>query len=390
MATFRQYTKKDGSKAWMFKAYLGTDPSTGKQVQTTRRNFETKKIAQKKLNELLVDYEKNGLKKQNITTFQEVYDLWYTSYKNTVKESTSIATERYMKLHILPVFGKSRIDKITLKQCQKAVNDWAEKLQVFKVVLQYAIKVMDYAINLEIIDSNPFKKVIRPVRKETAEQKKIKFYTAEELESVMVYLKTNVNKYKDGTLLQKFFAEYEYTLYRLLAFTGLRGGEAAALTWDDIDFTEQTLNVSKTLSKTREGFAVSTPKTKSSNRNIGVDPKTLRILKRWQLRQKEFLFANRVKGCDIIFADINGTHTERQSLYQRSSRLAQKTGLPNIGTHGFRHSHASMLFEAGVSMKDAQERLGHSSIEMTMDIYTHVTKKSKEKTVKQLAKFASF
>lgn len=214
--------------------------------------------------------------------------------------------------------------------------------------------------------------------------------SAEELERVMVYLETKVNKYQDGTLLQKFFAEYEYILYRLIAFTGLRGGEAAALNWEDIDFTEQRLNVGKTLSKTREGFAVSTPKTKSSNRVIGIDAKTLRILKRWQSRQKEFLFRNRVKGCDIIFADINGTHTERHSLYQRSSRLTEKTGLPNIGTHGFRHSQASMLFKAGVSMKDAQERLAHSSIEMTMDIYTHLTKKSKEKTVKQLTKFASF
>lgn len=390
MATYKQYTKKDGTKLWMFKTYLGIDPNTGNQIQTTRRGFATKKAAISAANKLAVDFEQNGMEKRTTTTFKEVYELWYTNYRNTVKESTSIATERYMQLHVLPIFGELRIDKITVKLCQKSVNEWAEKMQVYKIVLQYAIKVMDYAVNLELVNSNPFTKVIRPVREIDKREKKVRFYTAEELEQVMIFLENKVKSTQSGTLIQKYFAEYDYTLYRFLAFTGLRGGEAASLTWNDIDFAEQSVTVNKSLSQTRNGFKVSTPKTKSSNRVIGIDPKTLRILKRWQLRQKELLFSAGIKNCDIIFSDLNGSYSHRQSLYQRSSRLAAKTGLPNIGTHGFRHSHASMLFEAGVSMKDAQERLGHSSIEMTMDVYTHLTNKSNEKTVNKLSAFASF
>lgn len=74
----------------------------------------------------------------------------------------------------------------------------------------------------------------------------------------------------------------------------------------------------------------------------------------------------------------------------RSSRIAKFANVPNTGAHGWRHTHASMLFEAGASIKEAQVRLGHSSIDMTMNIYTHVTDKVKSQTVEKLAKYANF
>lgn len=80
----------------------------------------------------------------------------------------------------------------------------------------------------------------------------------------------------------------------------------------------------------------------------------------------------------------------RTDLYQRSKRLSEAVGLHVIGTHGWRHSHASMLFEADVTMKEAQERLGHSSISQTMDTYTHLGKKSQERTVSKIEKMANF
>jgi integrase len=74
----------------------------------------------------------------------------------------------------------------------------------------------------------------------------------------------------------------------------------------------------------------------------------------------------------------------------RSKRLSEAVGLPNIGTHGWRHTHASMLYQAGIDMKEAQEILGHASIEITNNIYTHVSQKQKIATADKLANFASF
>lgn len=390
MAVFKEYKKKDGTKAWQFQAYLGIDEVTGKEVRTTRRGFSSKKEAQQTLNSLVVDFEKNGLQKVKITLFNEVYEMWFDSYKNTVKESTWIATERYFKLHILPVLGESRVDKIDMKACQKAVNKWAKDLIVFKTVTQYATKVMDYAINLELIAANPFAKVIRPVKTKECEEPKIKFYTLDELKTVFDYLDSKVMAIRNGYSIQKYYTEFDRMIFRLLSFSGLRVGEALCLTWSDIDLKANTLTVSKTLSKTKEGYKVSTPKTKSSNRVISLDDKTIGLLKRWQLRQKEVLFSYGVTKPKVVFTDINGDYMTRQDVYQRATRLASACGLHNIGTHGYRHTHASMLFESGVTMKEAQERLGHSSIEMTMDVYTHLTQKTKEKTAEKLAKYADF
>ncbi|MBU5369592.1 site-specific integrase [Enterococcus avium] len=390
MATFEQYKKKNGSTAWLFRTYLGVDQSTGKQITTTRRGFKTKKDAALAENRLKIDFQKNGLHKTNASTFKEIYELWYESYKKTVKESTSIATERYIKLHVLPLFGDTRVDKINIKAAQKAVNKWADQLQVYKVVLQYVIKIMNYAIHLELIEFNPFDKVIRPQAKDKKRGNKVKYYTADQVKTAMSVLEQRVRKMKDTNLLYLYFAEFDLTFYRLLAFTGLRGGEALALEWNDIDFDKKRLTVSKSISQTRKGFKVSSPKTKSSYRTITLDDKTVRTLKRWQLRTKEMHFTNGVKNVQIIFPDLDGNYIHRQNIYMRSKRVAKFADLPDIGTHGWRHTHASMLFESGVSMKEAQERLGHSSIEMTMNIYTHLSQKSKDETVEKLAKFANF
>lgn len=389
MATFKQYDKKDGSKAWQFQAYLGINQTTNKPVKTTRRGFKTKKEAQLELNRLLVDFEQNGLEKEKITLFKEVCDLWLLTYQKTVKETTYITTERYMTKYILPSFGDLRVDKINLKMCQKEVNKWADRTKVYKVILQYATKVMDYAISLELVNNNPFNNVIRPTPKKEIEEDKIKFYTLNELKQLFEYLDNKVKHHSNGKLMQKYFSELDLVLFRFLTYSGLRGSEARALEWPDINFIDKTVTVNKNMSLTKNGFIVSTPKTKSSYRTITLDDKTLILLKKWQLRQKEMLFANGLRDNNVVFTNLFGERFTRQDLYQRASRLSKAANLHTIGVHGFRHTHASLLFEAGASMKEAQVRLGHSNIEMTMNIYTHVTKEATEKTVEKLMKFAN-
>ena len=176
----------------------------------------------------------------------------------------------------------------------------------------------------------------------------------------------------------------------MLAFSGMRSGEALALEYSDFNFEDNLLSITKTITNTRTGYTISPPKTPSSNRVIPMDEKTMQIIKRWQLLQRKMLFSNRVKTIDGVFTDVYGERMIRQDIYQRANRLADANKLHRVGVHGYRHSHASMLFEAGATMKEAQVRLGHSSIEMTMNVYTHVTDKVKAETVEKLIKFANF
>lgn len=177
MAVYKQYSKKDGSKAWLFQAYLGVDEVTGKEVRTTRRGFSSKKTAQLKLNELMLDFESNGLQNASATTFKEVYLLWYDNYKNTVKESTSMTTDRFFNQVILPSFGDVRLEKVDVKFCQKIVNKWAEEYTSYRLLIGYTRKVFEYAVHIEILKTSPFEKVIRPTKKEKKKLAELNFMT---------------------------------------------------------------------------------------------------------------------------------------------------------------------------------------------------------------------
>ena len=390
MAIFKQYQKKDGSKAWLFQAYLGVDEVTGKEVRTTRRGFESKKAAQLKLNEVILEFESDGLQKASATTFKEVFLLWYENYKNTVKESTSMTTERFFNQVILPSFGDIRLEKVDVKFCQKIVNKWAEDYTSYRLLIGYTRKVFEYAVHIEVLKTSPFDKVIRPTKKEKKKVDKIKFYDLKELEVFLNHLEKKVNIAKKRSLIQHYYAEFDLALFRLMAFSGMRVGETLALNWSDIDYENKTISISKNLSQTKQGYIVSTTKTKKSNRIISLDDRTLLTLKKWHLTQRKLLLNNGFSNNKMIFVNVNNQFITRNDIYQRSTRTAQACNLHSIGCHGFRHTHASLLFESGANFKEVQERLGHTDISMTMNIYTHVTKKVKEETAQKFANYVNF
>ena len=390
MAIFKQYQKKDGSKAWLFQAYLGVDEVTGKEVRTTRRGFESKKAAQLKLNEVILEFESDGLQKASATTFKEVFLLWYENYKNTVKESTSMTTERFFNQVILPSFGDIRLEKVDVKFCQKIVNKWAEDYTSYRLLIGYTRKVFEYAVHIEVLKTSPFDKVIRPTKKEKKKVDKIKFYDLKELEVFLNHLEKKVNIDKKRSLIQHYYAEFDLALFRLMAFSGMRVGETLALNWSDIDYENKTISISKNLSQTKQGYIVSTTKTKKSNRIISLDDRTLLTLKKWHLTQRKLLLNNGFSNNKMIFVNVNNQFITRNDIYQRSTRTAQACNLHSIGCHGFRHTHASLLFESGANFKEVQERLGHTDISMTMNIYTHVTKKVKEETAQKFANYVNF
>lgn len=381
MATIKQYEKKDGSKAWMFQTYLGINPMTGKEIRTTRRNFRTKKEAQIELNRLLVEFEKNGLKKDTNETFEEVLDLWYESYKTTVKEVTQLKMEIKLNKWILPKYGNLRIKEITVKHVQKVLNSWASTTDQYKVLHSTTSRIFKYAMTLGIIDKNPCELVIMPKRNSEYQKDTVKIYTKEQLEKLFKYLESKPTSYR---------SDYDKTLLRFLFFSGCRISEALALNWTDIDFENQTVSISKTLSQTKYGYKVSTPKTSNSYGVLTMDDKTMKWLKKWQINQKKFMLHLGITDPEMIFCGVYKQTVTKHAIYSRMINICKKAGIPFLGNHVTRHTHASMLLESGVPMKEVQERLRHSSIKLTMDTYAHLTKETKEKTIEKLAEHLNF
>ena len=168
-----------------------------------------------------------------------------------------------------------------------------------------------------------------------------------------------------------------------------------ALTWNDIDFTNQTLSVNKTLA---EGLNhrqfIDTLKLVHLIRTISVDSKTLEVLKEWRTQQRVLSLKhghNTSSKHQEIFTNVE-TNKRLNRVYANETLnlICKKNNFKRITVHGFRHTHCSLLFEAGLSVQEVQDRLGHGDIQTTMGIYAHVTEKQREKVAEKFANYVSF
>ena len=382
MAMIKQYKKKNGEKAWYFKTYLGIDPLTGKKKYTTKRGFRTQKEAKTALSRLELELQKTGMPTSTNTTFKESAELWLEGYKKTVKESSYSRTKIIFNKHIYPKFGNIKLSKINTAYCQKVVNDWSEKgtSKQYPLFINYMNKVFKYAINIGLTSDNPTLNLIIPKPQITTE-KKLKLYTKEQLQLFLNEVYQEQNPYLKNR---------DYTLFRLLAFSGCRIGEILALTWDNINFKTNEMTIKKTVARSDKHYISETPKTKKSNRIIYLDEKTIKQLKFWKLEQRKYLFQLGFTKVDYLFTNDENNFTINQSVTERYNIYRERAGLPYIGLHGFRHTHASMLYEAGADHKEVQERMGHANIKTTMDTYTHITNSKKEETTQKLTNYINF
>ena len=377
MATYQQYEKKNGAKAWLFQGYIGTDEVTGKKKFTTRRGFRTKRDAQLAYDKLRLDKKENGFHNTNITTFQQLYDLWIVDYKQTVKPSTYAITLTVFDLYILPHFKKLKLNKITVSYCQTVLNEWYQEYSAYASIKTKLNLVLNYGVSIEAMESNPMAKTQMPRRKE--KDKKINFYTKEQLLAFLDGYKTLNDPMK-------------YTYFHLLAYTGMRKSEALALQWSDINFLKNEIKIGKTIAKDETGkFILQLPKTEKSYRTISIDPTTMNLLKEWQAMQRTYLLKlgyNSNNPNQLLFSSRKNGFIRSTDIGKWLEPMHSKyPTMPKITPHGFRHTHCSLLFEAGVSMKEVQERLGHKDIATTMNIYAHVTPEKIKDTASKFAQF---
>lgn len=382
MSQIKEYVKKNGQKAYMFKIYIGVDPITGKQKQVMKRGFKSITEAKAALNKTKANAEEILHSEQlEKMYFSDVFEEWMPIvYKHKVKESTYWNTYGLFKNHILPEFKDLLIDKITVRKCQKIVNNWAAKSpKRFYRFANYAGMVFKYALSVGIIDSDPMSLVSLPVIEED-EEKNENFYDRDEL---VIFLEQ----------MKKKYPMIRYTLFHLLAYTGLRKGEALNLTWGDIDFENQMLSVNKTMAAGENNkLILQKPKTKSSFRKISLDDTTIDVLIKWKNKQAEDfkLLKIPVNKKSLIFSIEQGEfiyprtpQSWLDSFYNKNPKLTR------ITPHGFRHTHASLLFEAGATMKQVQTRLGHTTIKTTMNVYTHVIKSAEKETAELFSNYIS-
>lgn len=369
--------KKNGTIVYRANVYLGTDQVTGKKVKTNVTG-RTKKEVKQKAKEAEIEFKANGstrFQETNIKTFKELSDLWLSNYKLTVKPQSYRYTVSLLNNHIWPKLGSMKPHKITTVYLQAFINDLAPKLVHFSTVHSVVTRIIQFGVILQLLPFNPAREVMLPKgQKETRER--VKFIDNTDLRKLLDHM--------DMLSQQEYKYYFDSVLYKLLLATGCRFGEVVALDWSDIDLDNKTISISKSYNRLVD--LVGTPKSKAGIRVISIDNKTVLMLKQYQGRQRLTFLDIGEKAPSVVFATPVRTYQSMQIMQQRLTKRCEEIGITYFTFHAFRHTHASLLLNAGISYKELQYRLGHSQLSMTMDIYSHLSKDKEKEAVRYFEK----
>jgi integrase len=185
--------------------------------------------------------------------------------------------------------------------------------------------------------------------------------------------------------------QWSYYFIYLAVNTGMRRGELLGLSWDHIDFKKLTIHVKQNLVRSKEeGVIIKSPKNRSSRRVIKIesdDVKTLIKLKKIQNKNKLLFGPEYNNKNNFVFAKANGEMLYPNTATKRFRALAKKLNFENVRLHDLRHSHATLMLQAGVHPKVVQERLGHATITTTLNTYSHVIPTLQAESVKKYKEY---
>ena len=244
-----------------------------------------------------------------------------------------------------------------------SIGDNGEKLSYNSQYAYYKLlnAMFNQAVRWNLLDRNPNTNARKP-KKEKIEKK---FYDNNQVNAMLKALEKENN--------------YKYKALIILALdSGARRAEICALRWKDLDFTTKSLSITKSLKVVNGIVDEKNPKTESSNRTIVLSSKTIEVLKEykeWQDYYKKY--AKEWIETDRIFTSVNGDYMHPDTCDHILKKIITRHNLEPITFHGLRHTSASLLINANINPKTVSERLGHSSSDITMNIYTHSFEQSK-------------
>lgn len=365
-----------------------------KMIDGERASITAQSLAElrQQENELLCRIDKGGsLKSRNPRmTLNEYFDFWMETFaKSGRKATTCINYKSYYNTHIRNGIGKKPITKITKVDCQKIMNELADKGKAHSTLtnLKSCLNVVfECALDDEIVLKNPVKNIKLP----QATSKKRGAIKERHIRIFMDYVK-NSPQYS-----------YTYPAFVVLFNMGVRIGEMAALTWNDVDFKKSMISVDKTVNRYRKadyGFtmAVASPKSETSDRTIPMNSVVKIALLELKMRNTSSTVklpyvddAGRIQGYTSGFLFLNSIGNvwsepaflsliKRVTVHLNNEAAEQGTEqIEDFCPHMARHTYTSLAYSAGADIKAVSEILGHASTSVTLDTYTHLTEEKKK------------
>lgn len=366
---------------WSFSIDLGRDPSTGKRKQKTSSGFSTKKDAQIAVAKLIQELSQGTYISEKTILFKDFVEEWIKIYEKNVKVS-SVRIRTHESKKLIQLFSGMQVRHITRGTYQRSLVNLLEQgfsYNTISGVHSTGRMIFKKAVELEIIKTDPtqYAKVPKSIK------------SIEDIEnenSIPKYLeKKDLLKLLDTA--REYGLDRDYEIFLTLAYTGMRVGEICALKWSDVDYDKGTFSITKTYynpSNRVTEYQLLTPKTASSKRLIEVDQIVLDALAKIQQTQmilKDSYLESFHDG-NFVFGKIK-THLGYPELIkiveERMKRLLKIAALDSrLTPHSLRHTHTSLLAEAGVGIHEIMDRLGHQDDKITRQVYLHVTQTMKK------------
>ncbi|HLR59650.1 MAG TPA: tyrosine-type recombinase/integrase [Pseudogracilibacillus sp.] len=365
------YFLKNGEKRFMYRhKYVDV---LGKRKEKKKSGFKTEKEALRGLLEVkatLLDGNHNFVDNNQLTVSQWL-EIWFETYGKEWKPTTIRQRKSIIDKHIKPLLGTYKLSTLNRATYTREFINKLSATKLKKSTISFIHDIFKIAINAavedEIIPRNRFTKITFE-----KEKKLDNFLSPKELRFFLNYTKIHCNI-------------TSYTVMFLLAYTGLRKGEALGLKWKNISFDNKSI----TVESTRDKNGLRSPKTTNSYRTIAVDNLLIKQLKKYQVWCIEKKFQNGVnldKKEDLIFISykdgepVNDYYLNDsfKLLYKKIKLNGQK--LKRITPHGLRHTHATILISNGVAPPAIAKRLGNT-VQMIYEVYTHCFDELEEQAV---------
>ncbi len=373
-------TKRKSDGRWQGYVTVGYDVETGKPK---KKYFygKTRKEVQEQVNEALGKVRTGTYREPSKLTMAEWLTTWLNDYmKPSLRPTTWENYEIQVMRHILPALGHLRLSQLQTSNLQKLYNDKlsnggrldGKEGGLSPRSVRYIHTLIHAALEQAKKEGMITINVADAVKLPHDQKKEIQCLDTE-----------GVKKFLTAARDTKHFPAYFLALN-----TGLRRGELLGLRWKDVDLKAGSITVNQGLVRTKQGLVFQEPKTKLSNRTIGVSPQVVIALKDHKKRQNEERLAAGTaynKEHDLVFCNELGGPICPRGFTRHFERLLKKSGLEGKVTfHGLRHTFATLSLQEGAAARTVQEALGHHKAAFTLDVYSSVTDKMKKEATDKI------
>ena len=351
----RGHIRKRGN-AWAVVVDTGRDEE-GRRRQKWHSGFRTKREASEALTEILGQVSKGQyVAPSKLTVRQFLEDEWLPAVRASLRPLTFDSYAGNVRNHIVPRLGSVPLQQLTPPMFNSMYSELGSTLSPRTIRYIHAIlrRALADAVRWNRLGRSPADGADPPSLR-GAGRASMRTWSGAEL----------------GQFVESVRGDRLFACWRFLAMTGCRRGEALGLRWRDLDLKRGRATIVQTVVGSR---AVSEPKTTRGRRTLALDPGTVAALREHRRagseEQPALGYANGAN--DLVFCREDGTPIWPRSLSRSFASHVAAAGLPKIRLHDLRHTHATLALQAGVHPKVVQERLGHATISITLDVYSHV------------------